>query len=177
MRYIDESLAADETILWRGRWPTLFWVGAWAALLLLGIAIVGIVIFARAAVIMLSTDFAVTERRVISKRGWLNRKTEELSVGSIEGVIVDQSFFARLFSYGRVTITGTGDAVIAFPPMANPVGFRRAIEEARAMAPEIHLAAEDKATMERAAASKRQAPPSRDATPRKRHGFIGLGVR
>lgn len=153
MRYIDESLAEGETIIQRGKWPGVFWFGAWAALILLGIILVGIFIFVRAAIIMNTTDFAVTNRRIILKRGWLNRRTHELAVESVEGVSLDQSILARLFGYGRVVVTGTGDAVIAFPPMAHPVAFRRAIEAARAdCGGEVHLARGDREAIERAAA-------------------------
>lgn len=171
MRYIDESLAPGEEILQRGRWPGLFWFGAWAALVVLGIAIVGIFIFLRAAVIMNTTDFAVTNKRVILKRGWLNRRTQELAVGSIEGVALDQSFWARLWNYGHVVVTGTGEAVIRFPAMADPVAFRRAIETARAGQREVHLAAEDREALARAANDVEPEPAPRT---QRRRSFIGL---
>ena len=156
MRYVDESLAEGETIIHRGKWPGIFWFGAWAALILLGVILVGIFIFVRSVIIMKTTDFAVTSRRVILKRGWLNRHTQELAVESIEGVSLDQSIIARIFGYGRVVVTGTGDAVIAFPPMAHPVAFRRAIEAARAdCEAEVHLAPEDRKAIERAATPAR----------------------
>lgn len=192
MRYIDESLAADETILRRGKWPGVFWFGAWAALLLLGIIVVGVIIFASAAIKMKTTDFAVTNRRVILKRGWLNRRTHELAVESVEGVSLDQSLIARLFGYGRVIVTGTGDAVIAFPPMAEPVAFRRAIEAARAEgAGEVRLAPQDRAAIERAAHSNENDPEEivekavveeeavakEPLRRRRRSSFIGLRAR
>lgn len=173
MRYVDESLAPGEEILARGRWPGLFWFGAWAALIVLGVAIVGIFIFVRAVIIMKTTDFAVTNKRVILKRGWLNRRTQELAVGSVEGVVLDQSFWARIWNYGRVIVTGTGDAVIRFPPMADPVTFRRAIETARAGQREVHLAEEDREAIARAAAPaepRAEAPTQR----KRRRSFIGL---
>jgi uncharacterized membrane protein YdbT with pleckstrin-like domain len=160
MRYVDESLAEGETIIQRGKWPGIFWFGAWAALILLGIVIVGVFIFITAAIKMKTTDFAVTSRRVILKRGWLNRRTQELAVESIEGVSLQQSIIARIFGYGRVVVTGTGDAVIAFPPMAHPVAFRRAIEAARAdCGGEVHLAREDRVAIERAAAPESESEP------------------
>ncbi len=172
MRYIDESLAPGEEILQRGQWPGLFWFGAWVALIVLGIAIVGIFIFLRSVIVMNTTDFAVTNKRVILKRGWLNRRTQELAVGSVEGVVLDQSWWARLWNYGHVIVTGTGDAVIRFPAMADPVAFRRAIETARAGQREVHLAEADREALARAAndSAPEPAPP-----PRKRgRSFIGL---
>jgi uncharacterized membrane protein YdbT with pleckstrin-like domain len=180
MRYIDESLAPGETILQRGAWPGIFWFGAWAALILLGIILVGVFIFLRAVVIMNTTDFAVTNRRVILKRGWLNRRTQELAVESVEGVSLDQSIMQRLFGYGRVVVTGTGDAVIVFPPMADPVAFRRAIEAARAESSEVRLASDDREAIDRAGHDH----PANDEqieeeAPRKRRrrSFIGLRSR
>lgn len=185
MRYIDESLASGETIIQRGTWPAIFWFGAWAALVVLGIAIIGIFIFVSAVVKMKSTDFAVTNRRVILKTGWLNRHTQELAVESVEGVTLDQSFIARLFGYGRVIVTGTGEARIVFPPMANPVAFRRSIEAARAdCGGEVHLAREDRKAIVRAAEANENAPvvdevAAEAPAPRRKHkgSFIGLRAR
>jgi uncharacterized membrane protein YdbT with pleckstrin-like domain len=191
MRYIDESLADGETIIQRGKWPGVFWFGAWAALILLGIILVGVFIFVTAAIKMKTTDFAVTNRRVILKRGWLNRHTQELAVESVEGVSLDQSIIARIFGYGRVVVTGTGDAVIVFPPMAHPVAFRRAIEAARAdCGGEVHLARGDREAIERAAAPEQanenepvevideEDMVEAERPQRKRHSsFIGLRAR
>jgi uncharacterized membrane protein YdbT with pleckstrin-like domain len=182
MRYIDESLAAGETILQRGKWPGVFWLGAWAVLILLGVIIVGVFIFLASAIKMSTTDFAVTNRRVILKRGWLNRHTQELAVQSVEGVSLDQSLIARIFGYGRVIVTGTGDAVIVFPPMAHPVAFRRAIEAARAdCGGEVHLAREDREALQRAQPEQTNEneveEDAADERPRKRRSFIGLRSR
>lgn len=168
MTYIDKSLAPGEQILARGKWPTIFWVGAWAALLVLGIIIVGVFIFLRAAIIMNTTRFAVTDRRVILKRGWLNIQTQELSVETVEGVQLVQTLWGRLFGYGRVMCTGTGDAVIVFPPMANPVEFRRAIETARGTAKEVHIAEEDHQRLEAETAPVEEVVADDEDHPRRR---------
>jgi uncharacterized membrane protein YdbT with pleckstrin-like domain len=183
MRYIDVSLADGETIIQRGKWPGVFWFGAWAALILLGIIIVGVFIFVAAAIKMSTTDFAVTNRRVILKRGWLNRHTQELAVQSVEGVSLDQSLVARIFGYGRVIVTGTGDAVIVFPPMTHPVAFRRAIEAARAdCGSEVHLAREDREALQHTQPEQANENEVEDEAieerPRKRRrSFIGLRSR
>lgn len=130
-QYVDRTLAPGERILKRGRFPTVLWVVAWLTLLVLGVVIVGIVLFAVSAVKMTTTEFAVTDRRVILKKGFLRLETAELAVESIESVFVHQGFFGLIFGFGRISITGTGDSQIVFPPMADPVGFRSAIEVAR----------------------------------------------
>ena len=84
MRYIDKSLAPGERSFPR-QWPAVL-VRRVGRVLLLGIIVVGVFIFIRAAIKMSTTDFAVTNRRVILKQGWLNRHTHELAVESVEGV-------------------------------------------------------------------------------------------
>ncbi|MGD9980497.1 MAG: PH domain-containing protein [Hyphomonadaceae bacterium] len=183
MRYIDQSLASGETVIQRGKWPVLFWIGAWLALLILGIAIVGVFIFVVAAVHMLTTDFAVTNRRVVIKRGLITRRTQELAVESVEGVSLQQSLLARLFGYGRVIVTGTGEATIVFPPMAHPVAFRRAIEAARADCGEVRVVREERVASEegvRGGANENEREEAVEEAPprRKRHpSFIGLRAR
>jgi len=190
MRYIDQSLAPGETVIQRGKWPMLFWILAWSALLLLGIVVVGVVIFLIAVVHMLTTDFAVTSRRVVIKRGWLNRRTQELAVESVEGVSLQQSLIARLFGYGRVIVTGTGDAVLRFPPMAHPVAFRRSIETARAECGEVRVvreagveAREEAIAREEANENQRPERESQELSQsepgrrKRRSSFIGLRAR
>jgi uncharacterized membrane protein YdbT with pleckstrin-like domain len=133
-QYVDKSLATGETIVARGRWPIAYWLGAWAALLLLWWIVLGVVIFALMWLHMKTTQFAVTNQRVVLKRGWITLHTQELAVGNIEEVRLEQTLLGRLFGFGRVIVTGTGEGVILFPPMAHPIDFRRAIENARTQA-------------------------------------------
>jgi uncharacterized membrane protein YdbT with pleckstrin-like domain len=177
MRYIDQSLAPNEIVLQRGRWPAIFWLGAWLALIFLGIVLIGIYIFLRSVIIMNTTDFAVTNRRIILKRGWLNRSTQEIAVESVEGVLLNQSILGRIFGYGRVIVTGTGEATIVFPPMAHPVDFRRAIESARATGRNVHVvseAEEERIIEETQLANENDHPREK---PRRRSSFIGLRRR
>jgi uncharacterized membrane protein YdbT with pleckstrin-like domain len=151
MSYIDKSLAPNEEILVRGKWPMLHWIGAWLALILLGWIVVGIFIFIASAIHMSVTQFAVTDRRVVLKRGWLNVRTQELATESVEGVQLEQSIWGKLFGFGHILVTGTGDARIVFPPMARPIAFRRAIEAARHGVTEVHIAHDDIEEIGRAA--------------------------
>jgi len=150
MSYVDKSLAPNERVVFRGRWPTVHWVMAWAALVLLGWLIVGIFIFIRAAIHMTVTQFAVTNRRIVLKRGWLNVHTQELATETVEGVQLVQSVWGKLFGYGRIIVTGTGDARVVFPPMADPIEFRRAIEETRYANADAHVTHEEVEEMTRA---------------------------
>jgi uncharacterized membrane protein YdbT with pleckstrin-like domain len=52
------------------------------------------------------TEIAVTDRRVILRRGLIWRRTVEMNMQKIESVDVDQTIPGRLFDYGEVTIRG-----------------------------------------------------------------------
>lgn len=175
VQYVDKSLATDEKILVRGRWPVAYWVGAWALLVVLGVLVIGVFLFVRAVIRMKTTEFAVTDKRVILKRGWLTRTTHELAVESIEGVNLEQSIWGRLFRYGRVIVTGTGEARIALPPMAEPIAFRRAIEDARNHGREVHLSGADQEALVGAAEAAHEKaptpPPPQQPAPQR---FVGL---
>ncbi|MEP7211037.1 MAG: PH domain-containing protein [Alphaproteobacteria bacterium] len=131
MSYIAKRLAPNEVIEVEGRFHWSQYLYAWAALLVLGVLVIGIVIWIREMVRLNTTEFVVTSRRVILKQGWLAVKSDELTLSSIEGSHIDQSIPGRLFGYGRLTIRGRGDTHLLFPTMAQPARFRAAAEAAR----------------------------------------------
>ena len=82
---------------------------------------VGLIFLARAWFEWWITEIAVTNRRVIYKRGLVSRKTAEMHMDKIETVEVDQSILGRLLNYGRVTIKGTSAGVESFGAMDEPI--------------------------------------------------------
>lgn len=131
MSYLSKSLAPGETIVFRGRFHWMQQFYAWAILLLLGIVIVGIVIWVREMFRLNTAEFVVTNRRVVLKQGFFSVKVDEVTLNSVEGSHIDQSFLGRLFNYGRITIRGSGDTHLLFPTMADPAAFRAAAEGVR----------------------------------------------
>ncbi len=78
----------------------------------------------------LTTERAVTERRLIFKEGLIARRTAELSVGRIEEINLQQSVLGRILGYGTLAISGTGgDDRLIMAEIADPVSIRRAIDE------------------------------------------------
>lgn len=77
-----------------------------------------------------TTVIAVTTARLILKKGLVARDTHEVSLDKIEEVLVHQSFIGRILGFGKLTIRGTGIAVIEFPILARPTEIRREIETA-----------------------------------------------
>eukprot|EP01037_Dinobryon_pediforme_P001340 gene1340-1357_t len=75
----------------------------------------------------LGTEIAVTDRRVIYKRGFINRYTVEMNVSKIETVDVDQTFWGRVLGYGTVTVRGTGAGIEPLRMVSDPLALRSAI--------------------------------------------------
>ena len=76
-----------------------------------------------------TSEFAVTNKRVIMKMGWISRRVLELNLHKIESVNVDQSLLGRLLGYGTITIIGTGGTRETFDRIAHPLPFRKAFQE------------------------------------------------
>ncbi len=131
MSYIEQSLGANEKLIARARFHWIYKLKAWLALIFLGIFLVGIWIFFQMMIRMWTTEIAVTTTRFIEKTGLFTLKTNEIALPNIEGVRVTQSFWGRVFGYGHIRIEGTGVDAVEIPTIADPIGFRRAIETAK----------------------------------------------
>jgi uncharacterized membrane protein YdbT with pleckstrin-like domain len=71
-----------------------------------------------------TTEFAVTDVRVIYKKGLLARHTLEMNRSKVESVDVDQSILGRLLGYGTVIVRGTGGSLEPIRYVADPLTFR-----------------------------------------------------
>ena len=73
------------------------------------------------------TEIAVTNRRVIYKKGLIRRETNEMNMDKVESVQIDQSIFGRMLDYGNVTILGTGEGFETLRTIASPIELRNSI--------------------------------------------------
>ena len=73
-------------------------------------------------------EFAVTNKKVVSKRGLIARATDELMLTKVEGVDVDQPMLGRILGYGSLKITGPGQQVVKFLGIDNPVDVKNQIQ-------------------------------------------------
>jgi len=105
------ALAAQDT---RYLWQIL------AALL----AVIGLAMVLSALFRQWTTEIAVTNRRIIYKRGFISRHTIEMNMDKVASVDVVQSIFGRLFNYGSVTVQAAGQNLEAIPMIEAPIEFR-----------------------------------------------------
>ena len=124
-RYVANNLIAGETIVYETR---LHWI---AFLSLRGILTLGFLpLIAR-----WTSEFVITNKRVIVKVGLIYRHTLELNLQRVESVSVDQSIVGRVLGYGTITIIGTGGTREPFHRIADPLEFRKAVEEQLSLVP------------------------------------------
>jgi uncharacterized membrane protein YdbT with pleckstrin-like domain len=76
---------------------------------------------------MLTTEFAVTNRRVIAKSGFIRRNSLDLRLTKIESVEVNQNILGRMLSFGTITLTGTGGTHQSFRGIVDPVETKKKI--------------------------------------------------
>jgi uncharacterized membrane protein YdbT with pleckstrin-like domain len=130
MSYIDESLVEGETILHRARVSWWSQAGYLVLGVLLLVVVVGLGFLAAAWVKARSTEIAITNRRVIVKRGFVKRHTVEINLDKVEALKVEQGFWGRMLNYGTIFISGAGTSVAPIEDIADPLVFRRKFMEA-----------------------------------------------
>jgi uncharacterized membrane protein YdbT with pleckstrin-like domain len=72
----------------------------------------------------ISTELAVTDRRVIYKSGIIARHTLEMNRGKVESVDVDQSVLGRFIGFGTIIVRGTGGSLEPIRMISDPLTFR-----------------------------------------------------
>jgi uncharacterized membrane protein YdbT with pleckstrin-like domain len=149
MAYVDSILEPGETVRYH---TTVSWtiytpaillaLAALAALLaafsaadLVNIGWFAAVVFGLGAIVAAvpawfrrwTTEIAVTDRRIILKRGLVRRHTVEMNMQKVESVDVDQTLTGRLFNYGTVTIRGTGRSFETLRMIDAPLKLRSTV--------------------------------------------------
>lgn len=127
--YIDSNLTTNERIIKNAK---VSWWSQWAMILLGLLTIsfmIGIVFFIIAIVRVMTTELALTNKRVIAKTGFIRRDTVELRLEKVEGLIINQGIVGRIFNYGTVIVSGTGGIRTPIPFITQPTEFRRVVNE------------------------------------------------
>lgn len=143
--YIDVHLMAGENILHRGymhKMPIILFSLAIApfTLILFGVfmrlrsqrlgflvLIVGIGAIVMLRLALKRIEMAVTNKRVIIKKGIFATRSLELITSKIESVMVDKGLVGNMFDYGDVIIIGSGGTKEVLKWVKAPVEFRNAV--------------------------------------------------
>lgn len=80
-----------------------------------------------ALISFLTTEFALTNKRVIAKTGLIRRRSVELLLQKVESIGVNQSILGRILDYGTITVTGTGGTKEPFGNIIAPMELRKRV--------------------------------------------------
>lgn len=79
-----------------------------------------------------ATIYTLTDRRVLSIAGIINKRSFDSSLDRINDVQLDQSWLGQMFNYGDLVIlTAAEQGANALRDMIDPLDFKRAMQDAR----------------------------------------------
>jgi len=157
MSYVESNLLSGERIVHSAKIHWFIYVpGGFLAVLAIyfwatghedGTIMIGIFAFPFAIVLLIkawieqvTTELAVTSKRVVAKVGLIRRNTIELNHSKVESFNVDQSILGRIFGFGTIVVNGTGGGKTPIPNIDSPLQFRReamqAIDASQSAAPQ-----------------------------------------
>ena len=75
-----------------------------------------------------TTEYVITNKRVISRKGVISVKTQELKNTKIESVEIKQSILGRIFGYATLWFSGTGTSKVKFEAISDPWVIKSRVE-------------------------------------------------
>jgi uncharacterized membrane protein YdbT with pleckstrin-like domain len=149
MSYVERNLLPNEEITYRARLHRIVYFlpdcvflvavlvglagGGWIAAAV--VAAIGVVLFIPPWIRSASSEFAITNKRVLVKVGLVRRHSLELLLQKVEGIGVDQSVLGRILGYGTITVSGVGGTKESFRMISNPLEFRRQVQASLSVVP------------------------------------------
>jgi|SRR5215212_246150 len=149
MTYVDENLLPGEHVAYRAHLHRIIYTGP-AVMAIVAVAILafgllmedalwvtwigGVLLLVAAIAFTINyiksstSEFAVTNRRVVIKVGVIRRHTVELLLQQVEGIGVDQTVFGRMLNLGSIVVIGTGGTKEQFTNIADPLQFRHQVQ-------------------------------------------------
>ena len=128
--YVQNVIGSGEKVEYEAKvsmWSLLplFVVG----LLLIWVYGLGLIFWAIAIMRYMTTELVITNKKIISKFGFIKRDTIEMLLPKIESIQVNQSVLGRMLNYGSVIVSGAGNPKAPVPGIASPIEFRKKFME------------------------------------------------
>ncbi|MFN4090634.1 MAG: PH domain-containing protein [Alphaproteobacteria bacterium] len=140
MSYIQKNLLPGETVIYRAELHWIIFVGP---LLIIGVGFVlsflpsepetnwgsialalGLFLLANSALTKWTSEFAVTDRRIIAKVGFVRRTSLETLMSRVEGIEVHQDIPGRILGYGTIIVRGVGGGTKPIRFISQPMALR-----------------------------------------------------
>ena len=122
MGYIEQSSSGDEKIIAKFG---IHWI-SFVFPLIFTLVIIGLPSLIR----LIFTEYGVTTKRIVLKKGFIARRTEEMKNTKVETVEISQGILGRILGYGDIKVTGQGISNVVFKTVSSPLKAKMKIEEA-----------------------------------------------
>lgn len=144
MSYIDSNLLPSEQVLFRTKKSKLvfFYPSVITIVIIMATQymlnneflvklawtpwIVVVVYWAYVGLEYMTSEYAVTNKRVMMREGFFTRHANETRLSAISQVNVEQSIIGMMLNYGTVSLNAFG-AFDAFPMIDKPFQFQKAV--------------------------------------------------
>ena len=164
MSYSKSNLMKDEVIVYETRlhWIIFFWGSLFIVFAILAaigsaaesdssgfkaiaiFAIFGLVLFISELINYITSEFCITNMRLIMKTGFIRRRTIEMLLQKVESISLTQGILGRIVGYGTIVITGTGGTPQKFVNVNKPLEFRNKAQEQLSKTVEQKMISSDK---------------------------------
>jgi hypothetical protein len=162
MAYVDSLLSDGERIVRRARqhWFIMVWNARWAvAALILAIVggvvrllnasdsgilmtilgwlvlvllLLGVVSFVWGWFVYQSTEFVITNRRIVQTEGVVNKRASDSSLEKINDAILTESIFGRMFGFGNLEVlTASESGIELLRMLTDAKDFKKAMLDAK----------------------------------------------
>ena len=139
MSYVESNLTNNESVIYTAKMHWIVYLKGIGVLILgvlmvltkdvrimgLMVIVISIGFFFVAWLEVVTTELAVTSKRIIAKIGFIRRNTIELNHSKVESLSVNQTIMGRILNYGTIVVNGTGGNRLPVAKISNPLEFRR----------------------------------------------------
>jgi uncharacterized membrane protein YdbT with pleckstrin-like domain len=140
MGFIEKNLATNEQIIFQTKFHWAVFRRGVVFLIIgtlliavpfLGFGLIGIgVLFLIIDFLSYSSsEFVITNKRVILKTGTFKRQLIELQLSKSDGLMITQGFLGRILGFGTIFVGAAGSNAY-FTPVGDPFGFKKRVNNA-----------------------------------------------
>ncbi|MEH0020997.1 MAG: PH domain-containing protein [Desulfobacter sp.] len=144
MSYIEKNLMNGENIVYRTKlhWIAFIWPVIWIFFAIIFYSsgsdvapigtlfiLIAILTGIPALINFITSEFGITNKRVIVKVGFIRRNSVEVLLNKVEGIQVIQGILGRILGFGSIIVSGTGGTKDPFHKIDAPLEFRKKIQE------------------------------------------------
>ena len=133
MSYLENNVVGtNETVQIRPQKNAMFLVLKWTwGILGFFLLFIPTIKAIRATIKFCTTEYLVTDKNVMEKHGLISTHTDEMPLIKIENIVVNYTFWGKIFNYGTVAFQGANNNNVYFYFVKNAESIKKQINSLR----------------------------------------------